>query len=141
MDDSPRIFTARLEPRGGDTAIDGEPPEVAELIAPGDIYASVTGPRSALALEFIWKDGRSLAMPYSLQPLLWWHPPGKLLIEYPDHFTVELRGKELCELHRRIKDQRLTWLREFDEHQAAAMASAVTRIQILRCYPSHEAGL
>ena len=51
-----------------------------------------------------------------------------------------LLGKELDELHRRIKDQRITWIREFDDHQAVALSSVVTRIEILRAYPSHEAG-
>jgi hypothetical protein len=78
-------------------------------------------------------------VPYSYLPLLWWHPPGLLTIEYPGLFSVLLHGKELDELHRRIKDQRITWVREFDEHRACALSSAITRLEILRAYPSHEA--
>lgn len=122
----------------------GEPPdggeEGDELIAPGDIYATIKGPRLSLAIEFIDKDRRSFTVPYSYLPLLWWQPPGSLTIEYPGLFSVSLKGKELDELHRRIKDQRITWIREFDEHQAASLASAVTSIEILRAYPSNEAG-
>lgn len=111
-----------------------------ELVAPGDIYATTSGPRLSLAIEFIGKDRRSFTVPYSYLPLLWWHPHGSLIIEYPGLFSVLLKGKELDELHRRIKDQRITWIREFDDHQAVALSSAVTRIEILRAYPSHEAG-
>ncbi len=51
-----------------------------------------------------------------------------------------LHGKELDELHQRINDHRITWVREFDEHQAVSLSSAVTRIEILRVFPSHEEG-
>ena len=135
-------FASRL---GGEKT--GEPPDggqpvddADELVAPGDIYATTSGPRLALAIEFIGKDGRSFTVPYSYLPLLWWKPPGSLIIEYPGIFSVMLLGKELDELHRRIKDQRITWIREFDDHQAAALSSVVTRIEILRAYPSREAG-
>jgi hypothetical protein len=133
-------FTARLavgkppDPLGDSPA----PDDTGELIAPGDIYATVTGQRLALALEFIRKDKRSFTVPYSYLPLLWWQPPGSLTIEYPNLFSVRLLGKELDELRRRIKDQRIVWVREFDERQAVALASAVTHIEILRSYPSHE---
>ena len=136
-DDVP--FTVRL---GGDKTADppgDSQPECDELVAPGDIYASTHGPRLALAIEFIARDGRSFAVPYSYLPILWWHPPALLTIEYPGLFSVLLHGKELAELHRRIKDHRITWLREFSEHQADALASAVTRIEILKAYPSREA--
>lgn len=133
-DDSEFPFTSRID--GGKN--DGPPDD--ELIAPGKIYAVTSGPRLSLAIEFISKAGRSFAVPYSYLPLLWWQPPGSLIIEYPGLFSVLLKGKELDELHRRIKDQRITWIREFDEHRAMALSSAVTRIEILRAYPSHEAG-
>lgn len=135
------LFSSRL---GG-----GKPPEASEgnpaaddgeLVAPGDIYATARGQRLALSLEFIHKDGASFSMPYALLPLLWWHPPGTLIIEYMGLFSVMLQGRELDELHRRIKDHRITWVREFDEHQAVALSSAVTRIEILRSYPSRDAG-
>jgi hypothetical protein len=133
-------FASRL---GGEKTAeppDGGGEEGDELVAPGDIYACIKGPRLSLAIEFIDKDRRSFTVPYSYLPLLWWQPPGLLIIEYPGLFSVSLKGKELDELHRRIKDQRITWIREFDEHQAMALSSAVTRIEILRAYPSHEAG-
>ena len=82
---------------------------------------------------------RSFSVPYSYLPLLWWEPPGRLTIEYPNLFSVLLEGKELEELHRRIKDHRITWVREFDEQQAVALSAAVTRIAIIRAYPSREA--
>jgi hypothetical protein len=140
-DDGGIAFTARV---GGEKTTelpgDGQSPETDELVAPGDIYATASGQRLAMAIEFIGKDGQSFTVPYSYLPLLWWQPPGLLTIEYPGLFSVMLRGKELDELHRRIKDQRITWIREFDEHQAVALSSAVTRIKILRAYPSREAG-
>jgi hypothetical protein len=148
-DDSGLPFTSRFDDkpkRGG-----GHPPgppdddepaaEAEEQVAPGDIYATAVGQRLAVSLEFIGRDGTSFSVPYSYLPLLWWQPPGTLTIEYPNLFSVALRGKELDELHRRIKDQRITWVREFDEHQATALSSAVTRIEILRVYPSRDAGV
>jgi hypothetical protein len=111
-----------------------------ELVAPGNIYAATSGPRLSLAIEFIGKSGRSFTVPYSYLPLLWWQPHASLIIEYPHLFSVLLEGRELDELHRRIKDQRITWVREFDEQQAVALSSAVTRIEILRTYPSRDIG-
>lgn len=129
-------FASRI----GGNATGEEAQDAPELVAPGDIYATVTGQRQALNLEFVWRDGRSLCVPYACLPLIWWHPPGLLTLEYPSLFSVVLRGKELDELHRRIRDHRVTWVREFDEHQAAGLACAVTHIDILRFYPSREAG-
>jgi hypothetical protein len=87
-------FASRL---GGEK--NGEPPdggdEGEELVAPGDIYATIKGPRLSLAIEFIDKDRRSFTVPYSYLPLLWWQPPGSLIIEYPGLFSVSLKGKEL----------------------------------------------
>jgi hypothetical protein len=132
-------FASRL---GGDKPAASDPsPEADELVAPGNIYATVTGQRMALSIEFIHRDRRSFTVSYSYLPLLWWHPPNLLTIEYPGLFSVLLHGKELDELHRRIKDQKITWVREFDEHRAAALSSAVTRIEILRSYPSREVGM
>jgi hypothetical protein len=145
-DDAGLSFSARVgdDPkRGGkNPAADNEPPaEADELVAPGDIYATAGGQRMAIELEFIRKDRSSFSVPYSYLPLLWWEPPSLLTIEYPNLFSVLLHGKELDELHRRIKDHRITWVREFDEHQAAVLSSAVTRIAILRSYPSRDAGI
>lgn len=126
-------FAARL-------AGESPPPDTDELVAPGDIYATVSGPRLAMAIEFIAMDKQSFTVPYSYLPLLWWRPPGWLTIEYPGLFSVRMQGKELGELQRRIKDQRITWIREFSEHQAMGLSSAVTSIEILRAYPSREVG-
>ena len=133
-------FTSRLGSDKTTEAPGDELPaaEADELIAPGEIYATTSGPRLSLAIEFISKDNQSFTVPYAYLPLLWWNPPGTLAIEYPGLFSVVLEGKELDELHRRIKDQRITWIREFDEHQAVGLASVVTRIDIIRAYPSRE---
>jgi hypothetical protein len=133
-------FARRNGNGGGNEPPDGGDPidDNAELVAPGDIYATAGGQRVAVALRFIRTNLRSFSVPYAYLPLLWWQPPGSLLIEYPGLFTVSLRGKELDELHRRIADHRVTWIREFDPAQAAAMATAVTRIDILHAYPSRD---
>ena len=108
-----------------------------EAIAPGKAFATVTGARRAPALEFIWRDGKSLCVPYACLPLLWWHPPGLILLEYPGLFTVALHGRRLAELHQRLRDQKVLWVREGDSDEAPPLA--VTSIAILRAYPSHEA--
>jgi hypothetical protein len=115
-----------------------EQPE--EDIAQGDAYATAKGQRNAAYLQFRRKDGTSFAMPYGYRPILWGHPPDSILIEYPGFFTVALTGKDLNELSLRITDQRVTWIRECDETEAAMLSVAVTRIEILRAYPSREAG-
>ncbi len=122
-------------PHGGQAVADAELPDD---IAPGDIYATAGGNRKAMSLRFIWKDQRRLSVPYGYLPLLWWKPPGVIIVEYPRLFSVQLEGKELEELYRRLADQRITWVREFDERQAAALASAVTRMDILRSFPSQQ---
>ena len=114
-----------------------KPERPEETVAPGKAFATVTGQRQAPALEFIWRDGKSLAVPYACLPLLWWHPPGLILLEYPGLFTIALKGERLTELHRRLRDQRVLWVRECEE--AGALPLAVTNIAILRAYPSHEA--
>jgi hypothetical protein len=144
-DDAALSFSSRIgdEPNRGGKNPPGDHQPLAdpdELVAPGDIYATAGGQRMAVVLEFIRKDKRSFSVPYSYLPLLWWQPPGSLIIEYPNLFSVLLHGKELEELHRRIKDHRITWVREFDERQAAVLSSAVTRIAIIRSYPSRDAG-
>ena len=123
----------------GDLADDARD-DVPDEIAPGDIYATAGGNRKALSLRFIWKDRRRLTIPYGYLPLIWWVSAGVIIIEYPRLFSIRLEGKELEDLYRGIADQRITWIREFDEHQAASMASAVTRMDILRSFPSHQAG-
>ena len=80
-------------------------------------------------------------MPYGYRPILWGHPPDSILIEYPGFFTVALTCKGHDELFKRIGDHRVTWIRECDETLAAGLPVAVTRIEILRSYPSREVGL
>ena len=135
-DDKPGFFPPPSSPVAGDTNVADLPDDV----APGDIYATAGGNRKAVSLRFIWKDRRRVSIPYSYLPLIWWKPSGVITIEYPRLFSVRLEGKELEELYRCIADQRITWVREFDEHRAAAMASAVTRMDIIRSFPSREIG-
>lgn len=126
-------FIGRLEPQPRRLP---EPPE--ETIGPGRAYAVVAGLRPAVALEFIRKDGCSFTIPYGYAPLLWWNPPTQLIIEYPGVFSVLLRGKNLGDLQRRIRDCRVTWVREFAEADAEALPLAVTRIEITLAFPSRE---
>lgn len=139
----PLPFAARLaggvkpdEPPAGGEADDDD-----IEVAPGDIYASVRGTRQALDLEFILKEGWSFSVSYSFLPVLWWLPPGLAIIEYPTLFSVLLEGKEMDDMRRRIRDHRITWVREFDQGRAAGLASAVTRIDILHFFPSRDAGI
>lgn len=115
-----------------------EEPE--EEIAQGDAYATVKGQRNAPYLEYRRKDGTSFAMPYGYRPIVWGHPPDSILVEYPGFFTVALTCKGHGELFKRIGEQRVTWIREYDETLAASLPVAVTRIEILRAYPSREVG-
>jgi hypothetical protein len=113
----------------------------AEAVAPGGAYATIAGQRHALSLEFIQRDGRSFTVPYSYRPLLWWRSPGTLILEYPGLFSVALRGQNLTGLVGRIRDYKITWVREVDPVRAAEMVTAVTSIEIIRAYPSHSEGL
>ncbi len=124
-----------------DQASGSEPAEDDIKVAAGDIYASVRGTRLAIAIEFIRQDGRSFSVPYSYLPLLWWHPPGLLLIEYPNLFSVLLKAREIDDLRRRIRDQRIIWVREIGQREAERLASAVTSIEIIRFFPSRETGI
>lgn len=129
-------FSARVA--GGKPA-DGAPSEEnGELVVAGGLYATAVGGRVALCLEFIRRDGRAFSVPYSYLPLTWWEPPGTLIVEYPGVFSVLLHGRDLEELHRRIRDHRVTWLREFDARRVADLPGAVTRLAILRSFPSRE---
>ena len=108
-----------------------------DAITFGDAFATVKGPRTAFSAEFIWRDGRSFAMPYQLLPIPWWKPPATLLIEYPGFFTVSLSGRRLGELHRRFRDRKVLWVRECEKDSAAPLV--VTSIAILQSFPSREA--
>ena len=114
--------------------------ESEEEIAQGDAYATVKGQRNATYLEYRRKDGTSFAIPYGYRPIVWGHPPDSILIEYPGFFTVALTSKGHGELFKRIGEQRVTWIRECEETLAASLPVAVTRIEILRAYPSREVG-
>lgn len=138
MDDSDLLtrFSARLEDRRKpEPSPEGE---ADEIIVAGDIYATTAGPRAALVLEFIRQNGNAFALPYHGLSAYWWHPPALLLLEYGGMFTVALRGKRLAELYRRIKDQRVTWIRECSEPEADTLPLAVTAIEILQVFPSRE---
>jgi hypothetical protein len=146
MDDSHVLpFTGREDGRRKRGGGSGGPPDDGDadgvLIAKGNVYASVCGQREAVMLEFIRQDGHSFSVPYHRQPLIWWHPPDTIILEYPGIFSVLLRGKNLEELHGRINDRRVTWVRECDDSVAAALPMAVTRIEIIRAYPSHSEGI
>lgn len=143
MDDSDLLtrFTARFDagrmPEGPLPADDdGE-----ETAAPGDIYATLAGPRRPPVIEFIRRSGDAFALPYHGLSAYWWHPPGLLLLEYGGLFTVGLHGQRIAELYRRIKDQRVTWVRECSEAEADALPHAVTAIEILQVFPSRETPL
>jgi len=118
-----------------------DPPGDDEDIAPGEAYATVRGQRIAGSIEFIPRDGDPFVVPYAYLPLLWPRRPDTLLIEYPMLFTVRLRCGPLDPFKRLIRDQRIVWIRECSQAEAAALPVAVTRIDILRVYPSREAGI
>jgi hypothetical protein len=111
-----------------------------EDVALGNAYATVKGQRNAGYLEFRLKDGTSFAMPYGYRPIVWKDPPDAILIEYPGFFTVYLACEGHDELFRRIADQRVTWIRECAESISGTLPVVVTRIEILRAYPSREVG-
>jgi hypothetical protein len=112
-----------------------------EQVARGETYATVKGQRVAHSIEFIPRDADPFVIPYAYLPLLWPRRPNILLIEYPILFTVRLRGKEPDAVKRLIRDQRIVWIRECSEAEAAALDVAITSIDILRIYPSREAGI
>jgi len=121
-------------------AAEPEPYEPLEEVALGDAYATAKGQRTAESLEFRCKDDFGFAIPYGYRPLLWRHSPDSILIEYPGFFTVALTCKGHDELFKRLVDQRVTWINECDDTLAAGLPVAVTRIEILRSYPSREVG-
>ena len=112
-----------------------------EVIAPGDAYAAVTGQRIALAIEFIPRDGDAFVIHYADILVLWIRQPDTLLIEYRNLFTVGLRVKGFDSFKRLLRDQRITRITECSEAEAAGLEVAITRIDILRIYPSREAGI
>jgi hypothetical protein len=123
-------FTTRFDPPSRPADGVDKAGEEGDQPAPGDAYRTVNGPRAAVALEYVWKDGASVSVPYGYLPLVWW-AGGAILVEYPNLFAVRLRGHNLSELKRRLRDHRLTRVREFDPLQAAALPEAVTQIELL----------
>jgi hypothetical protein len=114
------------------------PPDEGEETETGNAYATARGLRTPPALRFLRTDGTlKFAMPYGYLPIVWGESPRLILLEYPGFFTVTLAGKNLAVLETRLCDHRVTWIRECDEAQAAALPVAVTRIAIARVYPSH----
>jgi hypothetical protein len=147
MDDSNVLtppFTARLDAKPKRAREPSPPPEPEtqppdEVIAQGNAYATVHGQRIALNLEFIWRDGTSVVMPYACLPLLWWNPPRALVVEYRSALCLMLQGiTDIGPLKRLIQDQRVTWIRECGEAEAAALPLAITSIALLDAYPSAE---
>ena len=106
----------------------------------GNAFATVKGQRTADALEYRRKDGSSVTVPYGYRPILWGHPPDTILVEYPGFFTVALTCKGQGELLKRLGAQQVIWIRECDGILADDLPVAVTRIEILRSYPSREVG-
>ena len=138
MDDSDTLpFPTRLDakPKRRVASSDNGQPE--ETTEPGNAYATTRGLRAAPALRFLHPDGRlNFAMPYGYLPIVWGDSPSLILLEYPGFFTVTLAGKNLGVLETRLCDQRVTWIRECDQVLAAVLQVAVTRIEIIRTYPS-----
>ncbi len=139
MDDKPAIlpFTTRTSAALKPIVSPEEKDPASEWVDPGQAFAVVTGGRSAVTCEFIRRDGSSFSMPYSYAPLLWWHPPGLLILEYPGFFSVTLRGSHLVELHRRLRDRKVTWVCETGVIETTDVAS-ITSLEIVHQFPSRE---
>ena len=114
-----------------------------ETIAAGDAYATVKGPRTAISLKFIRRDQPTFAVPYAYLPIPWCVAADTLLVEYPGLFTIALlsEGGSVEGLDDLIAEHKLLRVRECERRVAAALPCAVTRIDILRAYPSREAGI
>jgi hypothetical protein len=131
-------FTARTGRGSGNGQ---EPPSDEEQVAAGNAYATARGTRAAASLRFLLHDGKSFAMPYAYNPIIWAESPTLLLLEYPRFFTVilaGLAGTNLGLLEDRLCERRITWIRECDQATAAALPVAVTRIERMHRYPSRE---
>jgi hypothetical protein len=115
-------------------------PEENDESAAGDAYATVKGQRTASTLRLFRGNGKPVSMPYAYLPIIWGdHLPSQVLIEYPGFFTVRLTGDcDLSPLEELLADHRVTWIRECSQAEAARLPLAVTRIDLLRFYPSRE---
>lgn len=133
MDDS-RLLSRLAQPKPENGQEDDE------LIAPGNCYATISGQRTAHAIEFIPGDADPVIVPYAYLPLLWPKRPDILLIEYPTLFTVLVQSSPPDILKRLIRDRRILWIRESTPAEAATLPVCVARIRILRTFPSRDAG-
>lgn len=107
--------------------------------AAGDAYGTVKGQRTATTLRLIRRNGKPVSIPYAYLPIIWGdHLPGLVLIEYPGFFTVRLIGEDITPLEELLAEHRVTWIRECSEAEASALPVAVTRIDLIRFYPSRE---
>lgn len=106
----------------------------------GDAFGTVKGQRTATTLRLIRRNRKPVTMPYAYLPIIWGdYLPGLVLIEYPGFFTARLAGiPDLGPLEELLSEHRVTWIRECDEAAATALPLAVTRIDLLRYYPSRE---
>jgi hypothetical protein len=140
MDDSDTLpFPLRLDLKPKRQVAPPDEPE--ETVESGDAYATTRGLRASPALRFLHQNGSlKFAMPYGYLPIVWGDSPHLILLEYPGFFTVTLTGKNLGVLETRLCDHRVTWIRECDQAQAALLHVAVTRIEIVRVYPSRTEG-
>jgi hypothetical protein len=116
----------------------GDDDGIEELVADGNAYATVKGPRQADSLRFLRRGRRSFSMPYAYLPVLWWESPILLLLEYPSLHTVAVHGRQLDCLEQRIGDRRVTWLRESDPAATSGLGVVIRRIDIIHAYPSRE---
>jgi hypothetical protein len=111
-----------------------------EESAADDAYGTVKGQRVAATLRLIRRNGKPVSLPYAYLPIVWGDDlPGLVLIEYPGLFTVRLAGDcDLGPLEELLSEHRVTWIRECDEATARSLPLAVTRIDLIRYYPSRE---
>ena len=138
MEDSDTIpppFLIRVDPRPAQTPHD----EPEEVVAPGNAFAVARGLRAPPTLQFFDADGGLIhAIAYGYLPLIWGHSPGVIVIEYPTLFPLLLAGTGLGLLQARLCEYRVTWIRLCTAGQAAALPTAVTRIERLKIFPSRE---
>jgi hypothetical protein len=133
-DDDSGKFLSLVNPRAA------KRPEEKDEAAAGDAYATVKGQRTASTLRLLRANGKPVSIPYAYLPIIWGdHLPGLVLIEYPGLFTARLAGDcDLGPLEELLAEHRVTWIRECSQAEAARLPLAVTRIDLLRFYPSRE---
>jgi hypothetical protein len=125
----------RLRPSLGQPQEESDKPEVAA----GNAFATLRGQRKAITLEFMPRQGLGFVLYYANLPHVWIKRPDILLLEYPSLFTVGIRCKGLDTLKDHISQQRLIWIRECSDAEAASLPTAATVIEIHHLYPSRDA--